>query len=289
MRMLGKVTTLEALGNVLGTIASAFNPLGTQASWSDWRWMVREYTPTVMQPLPDLLMNRQWHGGKIHPDPMPWTQYLPHSDQHKAMTHPAAVKFAEALNEWTGGNKFEPGKLSLYPDDVQYAWNFAVGGLGRFLANTSETIANTIDGVDTPVERIPFVRRFVAGDSPTNQSDAYYTKRSEEQAKAQRLRAAVKARGEGRDDGSSDEVIGRLGRELGARKSTSGKGISVPSERVFRDADTRIKEMRRQEDMVRKDRNLTALQRKDRIDALRQQMRDVMGNARARVPAPAAP
>jgi hypothetical protein len=155
-------------------------------------------------------------------------------------------------------------------------------------ANTSGTIADAVDGVDRPV---PSAFRSCAGSSPPTirgpQSEAYYKKRTEEQAKAQRLRAAVKARADGTDDGSADAVIERLAGETGARPSKSGKGISVPADTIFRSADTQIKDLRKQEDVIRKDEKLSRAERKTQIDALRQQMRDVMGEARARVPATA--
>lgn len=285
MRTLGKVGTNEALGNVLGTMASAFNPLGSSGSFFDFGTWVRMYTPTVARPIPELWKNRNWMDRPIHPDEMPWTQGLPHSYKHKALTNEYATALAQFLNKKTGGNKFEPGMIDLYPDDMEYAWDFAVGGLGKFMNYSSQAIENYANGVETPVERQPFVRRFVASDnSPVVEQESYYTKRRDDQAKARRLRSAIRARTSGEDDGSADAVIERLAPELGARPSRNGRGISVPSEFVFRDADKQIKELRSQEDAARKDQSLSAADRKTKIDALRQQMREVMGQARGGAP-----
>lgn len=282
MRMLGKVSSREAIANVLGTTVSAFNPLGTQGSWFDWETWVKAYTPSVVRFVPEIGFNSNFAGTKIHPEEMPWTEGLPHSSQHKAFTHPAAVATAEFANRLTGGNKYQPGWLSPYPDDLEYGWNFAVGGLGRFIANTSGTINDMVDGVDRPVERIPFVRRFVVSDnSPSVQSNAYYEKRREEQVKARQLRAAIKARREGTDDGSADQVIEKLAPEVGARPSKSGKGVAVRTEEVFRNADKQIKALRQQQDAIRKDQKIIRAERETRIRELQAQMREIMGRARS--------
>lgn len=282
MRSLGKVKTTEMIGNIIGTAASAFNPLGSNGSAFDLETWAKGLFPTVWRWIVELSLNSNWTGKPIHPNEMPWNEGIPKSSQHKAWTHPAAVTSADYLNRLTGGNKFKPGSVDLYPDDLEYGWNFVIGGLGRFLANTSGTINDAIDGVERPVERIPFVRRFVASDnSPSVQADAYYEKRRDEQTKARQLRAAIKARSAGRDEADADLTIEALAAELRARPSKSGRGISVPSETMFRSADSQIKELRAQEDAIRRDKSVARADRETRIRELREQMRGVMTRARA--------
>jgi hypothetical protein len=286
MRMLGKVDTAEALGNVVGTTASAFNPTGSQGSFFDLDTWTKAISPTILRWMPELALNSDFAGRKIHPDEMPWTKGIPHSSQHKAFTHPAAVGAAEMLNSATGGNKFEPGKVDLYPDDLEYGWNFVVGGLGRFISNTSGTVQDAIDGVPRPVERIPFIRRFIASDnSPAVQSDAYYKRRTEEANKAQRLRAAVKARTEGTDDGSADGVIERLAGETGAKPGRNNRGLNIQTETIFRGGDKSLKALRSEADTIRRDKTMSRADKKTQIEALNAQMRDIMDETRGRLPA----
>jgi hypothetical protein len=287
MLMLGKQKPFEMVGNYLGTVADAFNPMGSQGSFFDLARWARTLAPTVARPVVEIPLNQNWAGNRIRPDEMPWNRHLPHSEQFKAFTDPYAIEVARWVNAATGGNKFEPGAVSPYPDNLQYLWDFALGGLGRFMNNTRKAIADTIDGVDVPPDRLPFVRNIVGPDTTdtSGQQESYYKARSEEQAKTQRLRAAIKSRAEGTDGGSADEVIERLARETGAQPSRSGKGISVPSDTIFRSADTQIKDLRRQEDAIRKDDKISRADKKTKIDDLREQMRSIMRESRQRLPA----
>jgi hypothetical protein len=289
MRMLGKISTTEMIGNYLGTLVDAFNPMGSQGSFLDLGRWARTITPTVIRPVVELPLNQNWAGNKIRPDEMPWNKHLPHSEQHKAFTGQEFIATAEWINRLTGGNKFEPGAVSPYPDDLQHLWDFALGGLGRFVSNSRKAIADTVDGIEVPPDRLPFVRNIVGPDAtdPSGHQEEYYKRRTEEQARTQRLRAAIKSRQEGTDDGSADKVIERLAEQTGAQVSRSGRGVTTQTDTVFRAADKQIKDLRGQEDAIRKDPALSRADKKIKIDALRTQMREIMSEARGRLPATA--
>jgi hypothetical protein len=275
----GKVGSGEALGNVLGTLVTAFNPLGWQGSAFDVGAWTRALFPTVLRPLPELATNKNWTGRSIHPDPMPWTRHLPPSDQHKAFTHSAAIGFAELMNRMTGGNKFEPGFISLYPDDIQYGWDFALGGLGRFINNTTGSIKDYVEGADRPAERLPFVRSLIGSDKTAPDPEDYYKARTDTAADAQRLRRAVQSQSEGTDDGSADAVIDRLSKKTGARATRTG-GVSVPGEAAFRKADKNLKQLRLDMQAIRTDKKLSTEEKRAKIDGLRIEMQQLMRDTR---------
>ena len=159
MALTGKISPLEAFTNWLGTTAKAFNPIGGEGSVFSWNFIMGAVSPTVFDPVQELARNKNWLGRNIHPDEMPWTKGTPHSDQSKATTNPYFMDAAKWINRTTGGNAFKKGAVDLYPDDLEYAWNFALGGMGKFIANSAGLAKDTIEGVATPVEKVPFIRR----------------------------------------------------------------------------------------------------------------------------------
>jgi hypothetical protein len=88
-----------------------------------------------------------------------------HSETFKPRsTSTASVNLARALNSATGGDALNRGMIDVYPGNIDYAYEFVTGGLGRFLTRSVSAARNTIDGIGTPKNQRPIVRTF-AGDT----------------------------------------------------------------------------------------------------------------------------
>jgi hypothetical protein len=280
MRSLGKVGTFEAIGNILGTTAQAFNPLGSMGSWLDIGTYGRMIAPSVIRFIPDYMMNRNVFDRPIHPDRMPWNVGTPRSEQHKMLTSQNFIEMSKAISRWTGGNSFEPGALDMYPDDIEHAWNFAIGGLGRFLTNTHEAVRNYSEGVDTPVERMPFVRRFAVSDnSLAATSEDYYKRRTEAMEMMRRVRNAVTAQKESPVRlPEAEDVEKRLGDKVGMRRGPQG-GVQFRREAVFRKSDKDLKGLREEEQRIRLS-DMSRAEKAPKIKLLREQMREIQAGTR---------
>ena len=272
MTLMGQVSPGKAAGNVLSNTVDAFNPLGSGST-------LNILAPTLLDPVVDLFTNRDFRDRPVVPDREPWNEGLPRSSQAQRSTSPTFVGLAESLNRWTGGNRYAPGMLDLYPGWIEYGAGWVTGGLGRFISNTVDMGVNAGTGVETPIEKIPVVRRFVGSDAG-QEAARYYDSRRETMERANRLRAARKAMDAG---GATDEARAAYEREMVGLNVKTGKrnldwSSSAPG--TFEAADKIIAEQRRQIDAVRHDRSMSARSRSEKEKAIDALMRDAMNRAR---------
>ena len=280
MMMMGKTKPLEALTNWLGTTAKAFNPIGGEGSIFAWHFWAGAIAPTITDPIFDLTRNRNWLGRPIHPDEMPWTRGSPRSEQSKTTTSPIAVDVAEWLNRVSGGNHFQKGALDVYPDDLEYAWNFALGGYGKFMLNNYNMSLDKIEGIETPVEKTPFVRRFIAsGGSQQIEAQQYYdaSKKSTDDVGA--MRDALQGMKRGRYPEDAEKTIDELAPKVGYHKGPRG-GDRMQSEQIFKESTKQLKALREQERELRRDPNVSRADRARLIEEGRKQQIEIMRDAR---------
>lgn len=158
--------------------------------------------------------------------------------------------------------------VDLYPDDLEYVWNFALGGYGRFMLNNWSMLRDTMDGVDTPVERIPFVRRFVVpGESMQVERSEFYRAREEASEKREALRDARKAIARGKNIDEARAAIGefRPYEAIDARFDAANKQLKV---------------LREKEKTIRSDRSLSRAERQSKLDENKKAQMSIMRKTR---------
>ena len=136
----------EASKAVLVSMLEAYNPAGG----SD---VLSAITPTILDIPSDWARNRAWHGGAIKPD---WDRNAP-----------ASIRYFDSLSDSTTG-KISIGVsrglsgigIEISPADMHYSYEQLVGGAGRFVNKTVNTI--TAVGGEEPVspKEVPVVSRF---------------------------------------------------------------------------------------------------------------------------------
>lgn len=157
----GDLEPAEAAVQSFSAGMTAFNPLGGTALAQDFdettKGWVQLVSPTVLDPLVDITINRNFAGIPIKPERYPG-ESTPWAYKHFKSARHVSRGFADWLNRFTGGNEFEPGILDISPEVIDYAIDFGGSGLLRVLEDGAEW-ATTPGRESVPVRRKPFLRR----------------------------------------------------------------------------------------------------------------------------------
>lgn len=273
----GQITPAKAAINYLSTMVNAFSPISAEGSPSDPGTWLRLIMPSVEMPLLELTTNENWRRKPIHPKFGGVGE--PHSEQYFTTTSPAAIDVAQFLNRVSGGNAFTPGKVDLYPGDIQYLWEFAGGGLGQTAGRTDTMIRNWINGIPTPANQIPIVRHFRGMDTKQSAAEGYYEDQREVQEGMARVRRALKEEDPAKA-GDARTTVEKGYERFDIRPGKRKGSISSEAEAVFRDAQKELKDLRSQESQVRADAKMTRKEKADLIEIIRDNMRQVQNEAR---------
>lgn len=140
---------LESSKNIAAAAIDAYNPVGG----SD---LMSSITPTILDTPLDLARNKKWSGSLIKPD---WMKGLPNSDQKFDSINNSTI--GKVLDSGTTKLSEKTGRiLDFSPNDIQYALEQYVGGAGRFVEQSVNTVASGITGNIPQARDIPFVSRF---------------------------------------------------------------------------------------------------------------------------------
>jgi hypothetical protein len=71
--------------------------------------------------------------------------------------------FARVLNEWSGGNGYDAGKVNLTGEQVRYIWQQYAGGMGRLAGEAWGLVDNVLAGVDPEPSDIPLANVYYRG------------------------------------------------------------------------------------------------------------------------------
>ena len=164
----------EATGSIFGTMLDTLNPIGGSESWAN------AVAPTIADPFIDIIQNEDFSGKPIFKENLPFDKTpTPDSQMYWQTTSPNAVWVANALNSITGGNRVRSGLIDWSPDVLEYWFDQATGGVGRFVQRTVELPQRVAEGNvgDELVSNIPFVRKTV-GSISTREDQSNYIERS---------------------------------------------------------------------------------------------------------------
>ncbi len=280
MVLTGYTTPEKAGSAILASLAMSFNPLGADNA-------PNAIAPTALDPFVDLYLNRTWTGTPIRPESSFGEPGAPQSNTfYEGRTREMFVAAAQGLNALTGGTRFEPGWLDVYPNNMQYLIEFAGGGFLTFITRSVESSMNAFSGVKTPPGQTPVLRTFKGTTNMQAESRRFYDLRASVQKEQDRMRTAVRnwerARGRGEDDAEALAAIRRYEADLGAR-FTPGKTINWKNSVAapFTQAEKRIKELRIELYDMRLDKSLSRAQRDAERRRIENEMEEVMRKARA--------
>ena len=136
----------DAVSSILVSAVEAYNPAGG----SD---LLSAVTPTILDIPFDVARNKSWNGGAIKPD---WDRNAPASIEYfPSLRDSTTGRMAVGLSKGLSGIGIE-----ISPADLDYAYQQLIGGAGRFVNKTVNTLT-AIGGGTTPEARdVPVVSRF---------------------------------------------------------------------------------------------------------------------------------
>lgn len=164
------------------TFLGSFNPIGISGSKDFLTSLVKTGSPTVLDPVVEILANENFFGSPVFTTAFPG-QNIPDSQMAKSSTSDYLVNGAKFINGLTGGNENEPGAIDVSPDVAQHLFNFAFGGAGATGLRTLTALDKFAENEDVSVNDLPFVRRLMGEvDHRTSQED-FYERRADIKAK----------------------------------------------------------------------------------------------------------
>lgn len=166
----GNTDIIESIFSIVRVTMEAFNPIGSGS-------VANMISPTIADPFIDILANENFAGNPIYPTGNPYDRSPP-PDSHQAFnrTNPAFKGIAEGANALTGGDDIKPGMVDIHPDTLEHLWSFLVGGVGRFLSQSGETIVRAGSGEFEPT-KTPFARSFYGQPTEDSMKARYYNMR----------------------------------------------------------------------------------------------------------------
>ena len=156
----GYLNSWEAAGDAVMPMIDSFNPLGGTNS------LLNFVAPTVLDPIVDLGLNKDFTGRNIKPnDPNPYAKYdQPDSQKYWNSTAQPFKSVAEWMNQLTGGSEFKKGGVDVSPEQIEYIYDYALGGVGKFAIRVGQlpgTVDNMIAGDwdNVSVNAVPVARQ----------------------------------------------------------------------------------------------------------------------------------
>lgn len=177
----GQKSAVDAIGIASGNLLTAmqpFDPKGIYDKAGDigW-WSVRPLTPTAFIPALDLIKNENFAGARVHRDMMfSDPKFMPKSQMYNKDVWMPVKWMTDALFRSGGGNptvldrsyfEMENGQpqpiqkkiSSVYdwnPSDLEYVFEYYVGGRGKFWIQCYKTGQNLISAWNTPKSETPW-------------------------------------------------------------------------------------------------------------------------------------
>lgn len=231
----------EAASTIGGTIIGTLNPLGGMETWAN------AVAPTVADPFLNIVQNVDFSGKPIYKDSFPGDR-SPDSQRYWQTTSPSAVWIANNLNSLTGGSSAIKGFIDLSPNVMEFWFDFATGGVGRFVQRTAELPSRIFDEtLDEEIYReVPFVRKLISSVSSREDYGRYIEKRNEILVAGEEIKEAI--------------ANGDRERALAARQRFAEELRYLPRVRAI---DTAIRKVNQQMNMVRDSRSISEERRKE--------------------------
>lgn len=186
----GATDPMKAAGSIVGTFVDSFNPIGGSES------ILNFMAPTIIDPVVDITQNRDFAGRPIVPERGGFGPQPPESQKYWNNTFAPYVGISNFLNEVTGGTRIIPGGVDISPSVIQYAVNYATGGVGKFVERSFNTAFSTIpdalrgDLEELDVKGIPLLRSLYGNVTSRNDMERYMERMEEVLRVRQEIRDA---------------------------------------------------------------------------------------------------
>ena len=180
----GKETVGQAVSSTVGTLVGTLNPFGGNSP-------LTFVAPTVIDPVVELLTNKNFMDGPIYKELSPFEQYKSRSALHWETTSPTAVSIAKFVNDTIGGGTdIIPGevlgqRVDMNPDTIEHIMDFLLGGAGKFGIQLFEFGTNGVPAIidgeweRAMVRRTPFLNKVYTATTEKDRAGDFYEKRDD--------------------------------------------------------------------------------------------------------------
>ena len=150
----------ESAGGFITTVVDSFNPVGGTDS------LLNFVSPTIIDPIVDLTLNKDFTGRPIMPEQNPFDSAEPDHRRYFGSVAPHWRAITDFLNTASGGDDIEAGAVSVSPETLEYLAGTVVGAAGAFVDRTAAVPGKLADpDFDFSTSDVPFARK-VVGDPP---------------------------------------------------------------------------------------------------------------------------
>jgi hypothetical protein len=162
----------DSAGGVAGDIASqaimAFSPIDPGKGWG-------AFLPEFARIPYQVAKNQNDFGTPLNASANDDRSGQPAYLKTSAQTPDVYRYFARVLNEWSGGNGYDAGKVDLTGEQVRYVWQQYAGGMGRLAGESWGLVDDALSGVDPEPSDIPLANVYFRGKGEVGRNaDSYY-------------------------------------------------------------------------------------------------------------------
>ena len=160
----GEYTVGQASNSIFGTLLESISPIGGVNDFDEVGDYAIVASPTVIEPVTSLLVNRDFDGSPIFKEGSQFGLQKPASQRHWTTTSTPSKIISRTINDLTGGSDVTPGAANVSPDVIDYIFGFYTGAAGKFVQRTLESPLNIVDALKGDYEgdiirEIPFLRK----------------------------------------------------------------------------------------------------------------------------------
>lgn len=164
----------ESMGNWVGSVVDAFNPVGGTES------LMNFLAPTAIDPIVDLERNRDFTDRPIMPEQNPYGADVPDAQRYYPSVGPHWRSVTELLTAATGGDAITPGAIDVSPETLEHLSGVVLGAAGSFLDRNVGLLGKIMEGgEEVEANDLPLVRKIV-GQKPGWYDKAVYYDRTKE-------------------------------------------------------------------------------------------------------------
>lgn len=189
----GEIGAGEAIGDTLTSTYTQMNPFGSEElrfdSVEDIGSSVgRILSPSAIDPLIDVVTNKDWRGSRIYNEPFPSEVNPMRSQMGRSELRGSESMFSPLTDDWaphlaefvstiTGadysesGQMVSPGAIDLQPEAFAYLFRAQFTGFGSTVDRVGGYLKTIMDGEETSVNDIPGVRRFFTQSASKSNTD----------------------------------------------------------------------------------------------------------------------
>jgi hypothetical protein len=170
MALLKHTEAGKRIGNLLGEVIGALNPMGA-VSLGDkgWGGVAEAFAPSFADPFIQLATNQNAFGRPISKTNFNEKDPTPAPDRFFRSASSVGKGVSKALDRVSGGDGAEPGAIQLTPDQIDYIFGQLTGGVGRESLKLYQYLESKVTDSKIPESRVPIKGMFY-GETKSEQS-----------------------------------------------------------------------------------------------------------------------